>query len=490
MAMAIVSTAWRNQVFRSLKGRLIATYLLLILLSVGGLASWVAPRLRRSVEERTEHELEIEAHLAAIVLNSEIEKLLEGENQQADLIKALETYMKASNSLLRITVLNTDLSILASTDARVQNGYEESHPELKAALQGREKHDIRLDEYTNEERIFTAAPITDDEKIIGFVQLSYPTAPMWSEIYRAWTTLLGMGCVVIFGTLVVSLWLAKQITGPLEKLTALTHKLAAGELSQRAPLQGPEEVQRLAQAFNEMAERLERMIQRQRDFVANAAHELRSPLTAMRLRLDLILNQIQEDPQAQRQYLEQLLEEIDRLKKTSDQLLMLSSVDQGARLPPEATDLSPLLYELSDEMAPLFHSRKQQFTIEVPPHLPAVLVNPEEVRIILRNLLDNAAKYTQTGGHVELRAEVRENQIAISVKDNGPGISDETLPHIFARFYRGDKSRSRTAESGSGLGLSLVKELVVLNRGTIEVQTALGKGSIFIVCFPVVEKHS
>jgi signal transduction histidine kinase len=126
----------------------------------------------------------------------------------------------------------------------------------------------------------------------------------------------------------------------------------------------------------------------------------------------------------------------------------------------------------------------------VPPHLPTVRVNPEQVRIIVRNLLDNAAKYTQPGGFIELRAEAEGRQVVISVRDNGPGISEETLPHIFDRFYRGDKSRSRTAESGSGLGLSLVKELVVLNQGTIEVQTAPGKGSTFMVRFPIWEKRA
>ncbi len=475
---------------RSLKSRLIATYLLLILVSVGGLAGWIAPQLRRSIEEKIEHELEIEAHLAAIVLREAIEKELEGKAKPADLTKTLQSYAKAFNSELRITILNANLAILSSTDAQVKAGYEDRHPEILAALQGREKHDIRPDEYSGQERIFTAAPVVDGEKVIGFVQLSYPTDPMWLEITRAWLTLFGIIGIVIFGTLGASLWLAKQITAPLEELTALTQQLAAGDLSRRAPVRGPEEVQRLAQAFNEMTARLERLIQRQRDFVANAAHELRSPLTSMRLRLDLILNQIQEDPQVQRQYLEQLLEEIERLRKTSDQLLMLSSIDEGNRMPPEVIDLSPLLYQLSDEMEPLFYARRHQFAIEVPPHLPPVRVNPEQVRIIVRNLLDNAAKYTQPGGFIELRAEEEGDKLAISVRDNGPGISDETLPHIFERFYRGDKSRSRTAESGSGLGLSLVKELVLLNQGTIEVQTAPGKGSTFIVRFPIWEKHT
>ncbi|MEJ5240462.1 MAG: HAMP domain-containing sensor histidine kinase [Anaerolineales bacterium] len=475
---------------RSLKGRLIVTYLFLILLSVGGLAGWMAPQLRKYAEEQAEHELEIEAHLAAIVLREHIEEVIEGKVEADSLRDLLHTYASAFNSRLRITVLNADLWVLSSTDPRVLTDREDRHPELLAASRRQEQHDIRLDEYSGEERIFAAAPVIndDDESPIAFIQVSFPTAPLWVDVRRTWATLFSVVAVVALVTLGSSLWLAQQVAAPLERLTALTRRLANGDLKGRARLQGPQEVRQLAEAFNEMAERLEQMLQRQRDFVANAAHELRSPLTSMRLRLELILTQMQDDPQAQRRYLEQILEEIDRLRRMTDQLLLLSSVEQGNRLPPVPTDLAPLLYELGEEMMPIFRARQQKFTLEVPPHLPNVVVNPEQVRIIVRNLLDNAAKYTQHGGQIELKAEDRGGYLVISVTDNGPGISDETLPHIFDRFYRGDKSRSRTAESGSGLGLSLVKELVTLNKGIIEVQSAAGKGSTFTVRFPLLEE--
>ncbi len=473
---------------RSLKGRLIVTYLFLILLSVGGLAGWMAPQLRKYAEEQIEHELEIDAHLAAIVLREPIQKVAEGKARAESLNDLLRTYASAFNSRLRITVLNADLLVLASTDPRVLTDREDRHPELLAAANKQEQHDIRLDEYSGEERLFTAAPVVnDDESPIAFIQVSFPTASLWADVRRTWAMLLGVVTVVAMVTLGSSLWLAQQVAAPLERLTMLAHRLASGDLKGRAPLEGPQEVRQLAEAFNEMAERLEQMLQRQRDFVANAAHELRSPLTSMRLRLELILSEMQDDPQAQRRYLEQILEEIDRLRKMADQLLMLSSLEQGNRLPPVPTDLAPLLYELSEAMMPIFRARQQKLTLEVPSHLPKVLVNAEQVRIIVRNLLDNAAKYTQNGGQIEMKAEAQEDHLAIVVQDNGPGISDETLPHIFERFYRGDKSRSRTAEGGSGLGLSLVKELVTINGGTIEVRSAPGKGSTFIVRFPLLE---
>lgn len=475
---------------RSLRARLIATYLVLILLSVGGLAGWMAPQLRQYAEEQAEHELELEAHLAALLLRESLEKVSEGEADKAFLLSKVQAYLSALNSELRLTIFDTDFHPLFSSEPQIAPGAERQiWPELRAASKKQEQHDIRWDEVSGEERIFTAAPvINDDNAPIAFVQLSFPTAPVWQNVYRAWIALFGVVILVAALTISSGLWLTAQVVGPLEQLTTVIHRIAAGNLKERAPLRGPQEVQQLAGAFNEMADRLERMLQRQQDFVANAAHELRSPLTSIRLRLELILTQLQDDPQMQRQYLEQVLEEIERLRKMTDQLLMLSSIEHGNRLPPAVIDLAPLLYELSDEIMPIFHLRHQVFSLEVPPHLPKVQVNPEEMRIILRNLLDNAAKYTQEGGKIRLQAWSEAKNVFVTVQDNGPGISEETLPHIFERFYRGDKSRARSAQSGSGLGLSLVKELVQLNNGRIEVKSAPGQGSTFTLCFPVVEE--
>lgn len=474
---------------RSLRARLIATYLVLILLSVGGLAGWMAPQLRQYAEEQVEHELEVEAHLAALLLREPLEKVSEGEADEAFLVNKVQDYLSALNGELRLTIFDANFHPLFSSDPQVALGERQAWPELRAASRKQEQHDIRRDEVSGEERIFTAAPVINgDNAPIAFVQLSFPTAPVWQNVYRAWIALFGVVIVVAAVTIGSGLWLTAQVVGPLEQLTTVIHRIAAGNLKERAPLRGPQEVQQLAGAFNEMADRLERMIQRQQDFVANAAHELRSPLTSIRLRLELILTQLQDDPQMQRQYLEQVLEEIERLRKMTDQLLMLSSIEHGNRLPPAVIDLAPLLYEVSDEIAPLFHLRRQEFALEVPPHLPKVQVNPEEMRIILRNLLDNAAKYTQEGGKIRLQAWSEAGNVFVTVQDNGPGMSEETLPHIFERFYRGDKSRARSAQSGSGLGLSLVKELVQLNNGKIEVKSAPGQGSTFILRFPVVDE--
>lgn len=472
---------------RSLRGRLIVTYLVLILLAVGGLAGWIAPQLRKYAEEQMEHELELEAHLAALILRESIEKVWEGEAEAAMLSNAVQAYLSALNSQLRLTIFDVNFRpIFTSAPEGILTLKQQTSPELLAARSKQEQHDIRWDAQSGEERIFTAAPVIDgDGHPIAFVQLSFPVAPVWQSVHRAWLTLFGVVVLVAAVTVGSALWLAAQVVRPLEKLTSVIHKIAAGDLKERVPLQGPQEVQQLAIAFNEMTERLDKMIQRQKDFVANAAHELRSPLTSIRLRLELILTQLQDDPQMQRQYLEHMLDEVERLRKMTDQLLMLSSIEHGNRLPPAVVDPAPLLYELSDEVSPLFHARHQEFVVELPPHLPKVQVNPDEMRIILRNLLDNAAKYTQEKGRIKLWAWSKDDHVFIAVEDNGPGISEDTLPHIFDRFYRGDKSRTRSAHNGSGLGLALVKELVMLNNGSIEVKSAPGQGTTFTLCFPV-----
>lgn len=475
---------------RSLRERLILTYLALVLLAVGGLAAWIASQMRHYAEEQLEHELELEAHLAALLLHEEIQNHLADQTDTTALSNAVEKYLATLNSQLRLNVLDQEFRLILSSDPKiVPNRVEQATPELLAARLKREQHDIRWDEINQEERVFTAAPIINGENIpIAFIQLSFPTAPIKENIHRSWLTLFGVVVLIAVITAGSSILLAGQIAKPLEQLRHVIYKLAQGSLTERAPIRGPQETRDLAIAFNQMADRLEQMIQRQRDFVANAAHELRSPLTSIRLRLELILTELQDDLKAQREYLEHMLEEIDRLRKMTDQLLALSSIECGPHLPPTPVDLAPILYELGEEMVLLFRFKEQNFVLDVPPHLPSIQANPDHLRMIVRNLLDNASKYTQRNGTIQLRASADSNNVYVAVQDNGPGISSSTLPRIFDRFYRGDKSRSRSSEGSSGLGLSIVKELVALNGGKIKVESAVGQGSTFTVCFPIVQE--
>ena len=234
-----------------------------------------------------------------------------------------------------------------------------------------------------------------------------------------------------------------------------------------------------------MAARLSDMLARQEEFVANAAHELRSPLTSIRLRLEILQAQARGDTEMTKRYLSQMDRELDRLQRLVEHLLTLSALDENEQAPRGLIDLAPLLYELVDEMSPLVKEAAVELHVEVPDHLPKLDANAEQMRIAVRNLLDNAIKYTPPHGTVSFTAESRNGTIRIRVADTGVGISTEALPHIFDRFYRVDRSHS--TRRGSGLGLALARSIVIANGGQIEVASEPGAGSVFTLQFPSIK---
>ncbi len=467
--------------WRTLKLQLLATYFLLILVSVGGMSIWIAPHFQREAEEQVEHDLELEAHLLAATLRDHMEELEEGEDSLAALQAVVSRYSSHSNS--RVMVVDTAYRVLAVSSPVAWVPQERSRPEFMAAQAGEEQHDVRLDEATGEERIFVAAPLRDEDgQLLGFVQVSLPMWPIRLGIYRAWAAMAGIVLLVLILTVLVSLGLAQRIVAPLHELVLLVEQAADGKFRQSALPKGPEEVRHLTESFNRMSRRLSDLLQRQQDFTANAAHELRSPLTALRLRLEMLRDH-PEDKDLHDRYVREMIAEVDHLRSMVGQLLYLAAAEEQKEQP-APLDCAPWIYQVVDELMPLFSARRVQLTVDSPSHLPPVALRPEEFQIIVRNLLDNACKYTPEGGQVRLQACAAEDEVVIRVQDDGPGIPPEAQAHIFERFYRLEPGRT----GGSGLGLALVQTLVRRNGGDIALDSQPGAGTTFTVRFPIVKQ--
>lgn len=462
----------------SLRVQLLVGYLLVIAIGMGGMTAWLAPRIQNDAFEEAEHELEIEAHLLALTLAPQIENFLDGRD--TEVLRRLLPKIGERNDK-RVTITDHELFVIFSSDPRVGSGFEDNHVEFLAAQQGKEQHDIRLDEFTGQERIFTAAAIFGESgEAIAYIQLSAPTAPVWQSVYNAWA---GMGVMLVVALAVavgLSLYLAGRVARPLTRLRDVANSLAFSTATQSSLMvQGPAEVRDLIRAFNHMTERMQRAAMRQREFVSGAAHELRSPLTALMLRLEMLAAHPPTAQELPRQ-MEALLAPLHRLRSAVDQLLLLASMEESNRLQPAPLDLSPLLYELAEEFAPRFAGRR--FEVDVPPHLPLIRANADQMRIIFANLLDNAAKHTPPEAAIFLKANVYPDRVEVQVADEGPGIPLEEQERVFERFYRSPKARSDTP--GHGLGLAIVQELVRLNGGAIELESAPGRGACFRVTLP------
>lgn len=478
---------------RGLTSRLMLTYVLLVLLSVGGLILWVGAQLQTATMEQEEHNLEVQAQLVANALRGAIGGGDDHDIRSTATLQSLvnayaeESHLTANETPARVTVVDDHLRVLASSEPLVDQGVEHDHTEFKAARAGYEQYEIRWDEFTNEERVFVAAGIRGDEDVIAYLQLSVPTASIYAVIQRMWLGLFGVGGVIVALTALVSLVLARGIARPVQNLTRTSEAIAQGHLERRVTPEGPNEIERLGRAFNQMAGQLQELIRREKDFAAHAAHELRSPLTSLRLRLELVQNTARTNPEVLRTYLAQMEREVAHLQRVVEQLLTLAAMEDGAHAPRTNFDPAPLLYDLTDELSALVHESNVQLRVEVADHLPPVHANAEQVRMAVRNLLENAFKYTPAQGTVTLGATADKDFVEIAVSDTGVGIPAEALPHIFDRFYRADTAQ-RNGVRGSGLGLTLARAMVEANDGHLAVASEAGKGSVFTVQLPR-ERH-
>jgi heavy metal sensor kinase len=287
-------------------------------------------------------------------------------------------------------------------------------------------------------------------------------------------------CMVGLG----GLFLANRALKPIGQIAQMTRQVRiSGDLTQRIHYQGTadDELARLATMFDEMLDSLQVNFEQQKRFTADASHELRTPLTTLKGRLQVTLNQSRSNENYV-ETLQAIEHEVDRLIRLSTDLLLLSRLEQNHQAVDfELVDLSDFVVAIAAQIKPLAELKQLEFVAHIVPDL-RVLGSPDHLIRLFLNLLDNAVKYTPDQGRVVLEAGVRNGVVVVSVADNGIGILPEHLPHLFERFYRVDKSRSRSM-GGTGLGLAIAQEIVYRHHGTISVDSRPGEGTTLTVTF-------
>jgi heavy metal sensor kinase len=278
-------------------------------------------------------------------------------------------------------------------------------------------------------------------------------------------------------------FLARKALAPMERLRRSTEEITAERLDRRVPVVNPwDELGRLTETFNAMIGRLERSFAEIRRFTADASHELRTPLTAIQTEAEVALAEPLDLAEHQ-QLLGSILEECGRLTRLTDQLLALAREDaRAARQARERVDLAALVGEVAETMRPLADAKLLRLHVEAN-RATWVLGDAARLREVFFNLIDNGIKYTREGGEIELCVGQNGLEAVVTVRDTGIGIPAEHLPHVFDRFYRVDKARSR-AEGGTGLGLSIAQSIAGAHGGRIELASTLGQGTTCTVRLP------
>ena len=288
---------------------------------------------------------------------------------------------------------------------------------------------------------------------------------------------LSAGAVAI----VIAGVLAWHLVNPLRRLTDAADAIARGDLSQRVSVSSNDEVGELAASFNHMAAELERSAQLRRNMTADVAHELRTPLSIVRGKLEGVLDGVYP---ATADHLQPILEATDLLTVLVEDLRTLAQAEAGnLALERRPVNIGDLLHDAVVNFEPQASDQDVTLVLDLPPELPEVLVDWHRVNQVLGNLLTNALRHTPAGGEITLSAEADGTEARVTVTDTGTGIPAEDLPFVFDRFWRGDRSRSR-ASGGSGLGLAILRHLVELHGGTIGAASRPGEGSQFWFTLP------
>ncbi len=459
--------------WRSIRVRFLLSYLVIILSLLVFVNIYPIITFQNSVFQMKQTAVQNQASVVASALSG-LGTLTEDEVGQV--MEQLD--LSALNRL--IVTDETGLVLYDTTEEEDTLGKYALLPEITQALQGK---DVFRSDYTEDTfRSRAAVPVVYRNVLIGAVYAYEYDSDQAALLSGLQTNLHRLTLVVVVASVVISLLVTSSMTRKLGLLLRGIQSTGGNRDATKVQLKGHDEINILAEEFNDLTDRLNQTEQVRRRFVSDASHELKTPLASIRLLADSILQAEEIDPALVREFVGDIGDEADRLNRITEKLLALTRLDAGAENPRTSVPLQEVLERVLHMLRPLAEERSVTLlpTCTAPGTL---LANPDDLHQIVFNLAENAIKYNTPGGVVWLTLEESRHHVTLVVEDNGIGIPEEDRSKIFNRFYRVDKARSRQA-GGTGLGLSIVRDTVYRYNGTIEVSARPGGGSRFRVRFP------
>ena len=462
--------------------RLLASYLALTLVLL--IAIEVPSAIAYADRARTEVLSDLQRD--AFAISGYVEETLEGLADE-DLQALVDAYADRTDA--RVVIVDVDGVVLADSAGDPGRDFS-SREEISAALQGQVAVGERRSETLGTGLVYATVPIASGE-VLGAVRVTYSTDQLDERVRRYWLTLLGVAVVSLAAAAGVGVAFARWVGRPLDRVRLAAVALGSGDLAARAPEdQGPPEVRQLARSFNATAGRLEHLVTAQEAFVADASHQLRTPLTALRLRLEVLAGDVAdavaatgrpEGDESVHDDVDAALEEVARLSRLVDGLLALARAERqepGATARPLVA--GDVLAERADAWEPL--AAEHGVTLVVEPSPVRLRATPDRITQVVDNLVANAVEASPSGTSVVLRAEPVPGGVEVHVTDEGPGLTDEQRDRAFDRFWRAGEGR--TGLGGSGLGLPIVARLAAADGGRAELRAAPGGGLDAVVRYP------
>ncbi|CAN5642383.1 HAMP domain-containing sensor histidine kinase [soil metagenome] len=417
---------------------------------------------------------ELQSH--AFLLAGAAEDVLSGEGSgnATDLRSTIQVY--AARDGAYVVVVDRDGVLIESSDPNDEIGLlfaNPNRPEFATALGGEPNSGSRNSQDAGGDIVFVAVPVRSGATIVGAVRITYSAAVIDQRSDEKVRGLLLVGLISMLAAALAAIVIANTITSPLRRLRRSTEHLAQGDFAQRADdSEGPPEVRSLARSFNTMTERIAKLVEGQRAFVGDASHQLRTPLTALRLQLERAAAMIGHDTEGALERVEAASEETERLQRLIEGLLMIARSD-GSQPELERVDVSTLVHERGDVWGQFAQERGVLLTVECIAGLAAMAV-PSALEQIIDNYVDNAINVSSAGDTITLSAIPAVHSVIVRVIDEGPGMPAENLARAFDRFWRAPDA----THGGSGIGLAVVQHFAQLSGGTVELQNRTDRSGL------------
>lgn len=351
-------------------------------------------------------------------------------------------------------------------------------------------------EYFNTEVLSVAIPVNNADRNIGAVMIHAPLKPLAGQLanFQGIINYSAVGGILL--ATVLSLIFSRRVSRPLRDMSRVSLAMASGDFSRQVKVNSNDEIGLLADSLNTLSARLQEKLaqlektdQTRREFVTNVSHEIKTPLTIMQVSVEVLQDNLIADEHERRVYLNNIHEEILRLRRLVNDVLDLKKMEEGyGDFEKELINFDSIIKSVQNKFNPLQEETGVNLIYTVDNKLPRVFCNKDRMEQVFINLIDNAVRHTPKNGEVHVTVSSKADSIMIKIRDTGKGIPDEDLPMIWERFYRGDKSRTRT-QGGTGLGLAIVKGIVEAHGGFINVQSKLGEGTTFNVILPTSENY-
>lgn len=387
---------------------------------------------------------------------------------------------------LRVTrLIVTDYTGMVLYDSYIADSSLGSYavlPEVAQAMDGITGNDVFSWQYRDGVmQSQVATPIVSLGGIVGSVYMMEYDAEQGALIQSLQQNVLSITLFLETVVILFSVGFATGFSKRLRRVLSSMRIIRGGDYSHRVAMGGNDELTFLGDEFNQLTERLQTSENKRARFVSDASHELKTPLASIKLLADSILQNDMDDATA-REFVADIGNEADRLTRMTQKLLSLSRIESQEDGDCEITYITPTIQRVARMLTGLAEQNNIQIELDCRQDCPILILEDDLYQIIF-NLVENGIKYNRPGGTLTIRVFREEDNAILQVADTGVGIPEDALSHVFERFYRVDKARSRSS-GGSGLGLAIVRNMVERNQGTIHAESVLGQGSVFTVSFP------